>query len=80
MVDTMLSCDLLQASLDSAIGTILVVSDDTDFIPPLVAAAGICKGTVAVVAPNGTLGQSMQTLLNAKGISLFDLEDQSGTE
>jgi uncharacterized LabA/DUF88 family protein len=79
MVDTMLSCDLLQGAPDPEVAAILVVSDDTDFVPPLLAAAQLCRGTIAVLAPNGTLGASAKRLLTSKGVQVLELEDEDGT-
>jgi len=78
MVDTMLSCDLLEGALDSAIDAAVVVSDDTDFVPPLLASAKMARGRICVLAPGGTLADVTRHLLSSKGVRVLRLEEGHG--
>lgn len=79
MVDTMLTCDLMQGAQDAEVVAIFIVSDDTDFIPPLVASAKLCRGEISLLAPNGTISGPTQALLRSKGVRVIQPGGKDGT-
>lgn len=74
MVDTLMSCDLLEAAGDARLKGVLVVSDDTDFVPPLVYAARARANAVHLVSPGGTMSAEFTDLLRVRGVQVWDPE------
>lgn len=79
MVDTLLACDLIQGAADPDVAAIVVVSDDTDFVPPLLTAAMLKTAMIAALGPNGTFGCPIRVLLTSNDVHVLDLEEKNET-
>lgn len=75
MVDTMLACDILAFAQDTQVAGIVVLSDDSDLLPPLAMATAMSKKPL-LLANSGRHGKSpYKGTLEALGISVKTWEE-----
>jgi uncharacterized LabA/DUF88 family protein len=69
MVDIMLACDVIDASLAGAVSTIIVMSDDADIVPAVAMGAGL-KGAKIVLVQSPDRAGAFLSELQPLGITV----------
>ncbi len=78
MVDTMIACDLIEASQSADLALVAVLTCDTDFLPPLIYASSTASAQVAVVTPDRCWRSAHIEMLQRAGVRLLPEEGSNG--
>ena len=78
MVDTLLTCDLLELATDPSVRHIAVVSADTDFVPPLLLARRRSEAVVQLLVPMSGWSPGNTALLSEGEVTVTEMEELDG--
>lgn len=78
MVDTLMSCDLLEMVSDPEYAGVSLVTADTDFVPPLLQAARRGRKTLHLITPMAQWSPQNVALLRARKVRVTELEPLNG--
>lgn len=78
MVDTLLSCDLIELSDSDEYAAVTLVTGDTDFVPPLILAANRGTTSLQIISPIATWSPLYAHILRDKKIAVDELENIHG--
>jgi hypothetical protein len=77
MVDTMMTCDVLYLSQDPTLVATYVATDDTDLLPPLIAAATRRSGSATLISPHGFFSDAQIEFLQDSSVPVLHLSGES---
>ena len=81
MVDTLLSCDLIElASLSENYAQVAIASGDTDFVPPLVYASQKTSATLHLITAKPNWSPGATRILRSHNVHVSELESTDGTQ
>jgi hypothetical protein len=78
MVDTLLSCDLLEMAGDTDYGIVSVVSADTDFVPSMLYAHEKTQTALQLQVPMAQWSSENTAILLNQGIDVVEMENLDG--